>query len=46
MIFYHRSVPLGYARISNTPEAEHSKAEYEGFAQLYLNDGQQYVFWY
>lgn len=31
---------FAYARISNTPEAEHNKAEYEGFAQLYLNNGQ------
>lgn len=30
---------FAYARISNTPEAEHNKAEYEGFAELYLNDG-------
>ncbi|MCI6640692.1 MAG: gamma-glutamyltransferase [Pygmaiobacter massiliensis] len=30
---------FAYARISNTPEAEHNKAEYEGFAELYLNNG-------
>lgn len=30
---------FAYARISNTPEAEHNKAEYEGFAELYLNGG-------
>ena len=29
-----------YARVSNTPEAEHNKAEYEGFAELYQNNGQ------
>lgn len=31
---------FAYARISNTPEAEHNKVEYEGFADLYLNGGQ------
>lgn len=31
---------FAYARVSNTPEAEHNKAEYEGFSQLYLNNGQ------
>lgn len=31
---------FAYARISNTPEAEHNKVEYEGFADLYLNNGQ------
>ncbi len=29
-----------YARVSNTPEAEHNKVEYEGFSELYLNNGQ------
>lgn len=29
-----------YARVSNTPEAEHNKAEYEGFSELYLSDDQ------
>ena len=29
-----------YARVSNTPEAEHNKAEYAGFSELYLNNGQ------
>lgn len=28
-----------YARISDTPEAEHNKTNYEGFAELYLNQG-------
>lgn len=27
-----------YARITNTPEAEHNRDEYEGFAELYLNN--------
>lgn len=31
---------FAYARISNTPEAEHNKAEYEGFSELYQNNGQ------
>lgn len=31
---------FAYARVSNTPEAEHNKTEYEGFSQLYLNNGQ------
>lgn len=30
---------FAYARISNTPEAEHNRDEYEGFANLYLNNG-------
>lgn len=30
---------FAYARISNTPEAEHNKACYEGFEELYLNNG-------
>lgn len=30
---------FAYARISDTPESEHNKAEYEGFAELYLNEG-------
>ncbi len=28
-----------YARVSNTPEAEHNSAEYEGFKEYYLNNG-------
>lgn len=28
-----------YARVTNTPEADHNAAEYEGFADLYLNQG-------
>lgn len=28
-----------YARISDTPEAEHNKAAYEGFQELYLTNG-------
>lgn len=31
---------FAYARITNTPEAEHNSAEYEGFRELYLNNGQ------
>jgi gamma-glutamyltranspeptidase/glutathione hydrolase len=27
-----------YARVTNTPEAEHNRDSYEGFAELYLND--------
>ena len=30
---------FAYARITDTPEAEHNKAEYEGFEELYLNHG-------
>ena len=30
---------FAYARISDTPEAEHNRESYEGFAQLYLNNG-------
>lgn len=30
---------FAYARISDTPEADHNQAEYEGFADLYLNNG-------
>lgn len=30
---------FAYARITNTPEAEHNSAEYEGFKELYLNNG-------
>ncbi len=33
------SCGFAYARISNTPEAEHNSREYEGFAELYLNNG-------
>ena len=33
------SCGFAYARISNTPEAEHNSREYEGFTELYLNDG-------
>lgn len=28
-----------YARVSDTPEAEHNKEAYEGFSELYLNNG-------
>lgn len=30
---------FAYARISDSPAAEHNKAEYEGFADLYSNNG-------
>ena len=30
---------FAYARISDTPEAEHNRDAYEGFAELYLNNG-------
>lgn len=30
---------FSYARISNTPEAEHNSREYQGFRGLYLNNG-------
>ena len=29
-----------YARVSDTPEAVHNKAAYEGFSELYLKDGE------
>ena len=33
-----------YARISDTPEAEHNAAVYEGFKELYLHDGKPRTF--
>jgi gamma-glutamyltranspeptidase/glutathione hydrolase len=33
-----------YARISDTPEAEHNKEAYEGFSELYLHDGKPRIF--
>ncbi len=33
-----------YARISNTPEAEHNRDAYEGFSKLYLTGGQPRTF--
>ena len=30
---------FAYARVSNTPEAEHNSREYEGFKELFLNNG-------
>lgn len=33
-----------YARVSDTPEAEHNRAAYEGFSDLYLNNGRPRVF--
>jgi len=33
-----------YARISDTPEAEHNARAYEGFAELYLNSGKPRTF--
>ena len=33
-----------YARVSDTPEAEHNKVEYEGFADLYQNNGKPRAF--
>lgn len=33
-----------YARISDTPEAEHNAAAYAGFKELYLRDGRPRVF--
>ena len=33
-----------YARVSDTPEAEHNQAEYEGFKELYLKDGKPHEY--
>lgn len=33
-----------YARASDSPEAEHNRDEYDGFAQLYLNGGKPRTF--